>query len=423
VVKEGVSRVAWLADGKRVVVARGANFATWEELLRANPAAALKKDVIEEVRTKLLAHSKDWKAFEEATADLTEDERTRALFYLREKEDLREPLGENYQHLVDLQYSPPMCEVYEVEGKGEALAHGSVLFYGKQGRSMEMRPSPDGKYVLLTLTSYSDKPADQVDPEMFVVPTGGAAEGMPLALGSGCTYPDWIADGTGVLYLARGKGLGNRVGRLVSQRVLSGQAGSGRLLKAESLEKGSAMGAELLYDPHSRVRVVRAAGGKNDEVFVTATDVRGDGQHATIYHGSALAPAERWQDLLKEVPEGAVPNDSVQYFQPSPGGEYVAVPAEHGEVLVVKLATKEVVRVQPTAFTGKNDKLDAIPTWRNGEEVTFVRPVEGSGGTRRVVVVYSMRTGKGRVLSGSWPAAATDGWLSGLEPAPTPGLP
>jgi hypothetical protein len=66
--------------------------------------------------------------------------------------------------------------------------------------------------------------------------------------------------------------------------------------------------------------------------------------------------------------------------------------------------------VQGTAFAGSDSdklKLSSVPTWRSGDELTFVRPLAEGGEVVRHSVVDQAEV----VMSKEWPKGVTKNWL------------
>jgi hypothetical protein len=413
-----VRRAAWLPDGRRAVVVRAVTYATWAEIEKAWPDLVVAPAVADRIRAALIASKGSWDGFEASVykqrgQSLTEDQVTLALIYLRDMDKaLPAQIGDAWQLLAALSYSPEVTQVYEI-GAG-ALNAGPVLLHGPHGATTELRVAPGGKFVAMMLTAYSGK--SEASKASFVVVSKAEPrkdDDVLVLPGGGNAFVDWTPDGRSVVYMRPFGPTANAVDIATLRRQpVTGEDGAlvasdAKLAAAEDL-------AGLVFNVQSRVRV--AADGR---IFFSAMPVTLPASptdlptKATLFmvHPGRQATVQR---VVPRSAEDAV-GDAVQYFELSPDGQRVALPSDDGRVAVLTIGSGEVLQVQPTAFQGDN-RLVSLPTWRSGTELTFVRPAAAGG---REVVRYDVAGANqpAVVLSGTWDEATKHDWLD-QPPAP-----
>jgi hypothetical protein len=434
-----VQRVAWLPDGKRVVVVREASYATFKEAAVAVPGLAKTiENKAKVARAKLVASGGDEASLQDPQSPFPKDEARLIVMYLRDNDPtLRKDLGNQWDKIADMTYDIPECEVYDISD-GSARKR-STLMLGRTGWSMEVRPSPTGAAVAVTMW----EPNNETTFTM-VSPINFAPDDDAMPLGETCAYPDWSLDGKSLVYVeppkrterlapeenqektkqgpfprmpvVEGKASDVRFGTLVRQAVIGED---GKLIEDHRKLPPEEGLAGMVYEPMGRVRVA-----KDGRIFFTSREVQLPATAADLPTAQSLffiQPGKQ-ATVSRAAPRSveAMLGNQLQLFELSPDGAYVAVPSDHGQVSVLNLAKGEVQAVQPMEERGKSSgdwTLQSAPTWRSATELTFVRPPK-EGSTQREVVLHSMADGSEKVLSADWPMEARDGWLSPDQAVP-----
>lgn len=406
---EGISRVVWLPDGQRIVVASSMSFSSWEEVIKTLPDRALEAGVAEKVKAALGACRGDWKKFEELTLGIVEDQRARALLYLRDQDaNLPDVAGAVWPNVVETSYSIPICYTLDLTNPSEVKA-GPVIYHGLHGTMMELRISPKGDAAAITLTSHRDKAPESAAARLCVAPLNLGEK--PLLLGLGNKYVDWSADGRSIVYqrpiaLTLIAGSPARAGSLVRQAVMNGE---GELFSQEHLPPREEL-LQVGYDVSTRVRVMG-----DGRIYFSAAGVAGPGAPFALGETQDLwvytpgGGGERAKRLVAEASRPLV-GDDLNYFQPSPDGAYVALPFGDGRISLLTVSTGEVKAIQDLTIVGMKNELVTVPTWRGTRELTFARP-PATGGRVRELVRYAVADGATVVLSKDWDDNLRRDWL------------
>lgn len=432
-----IQRVAWLPDGKHLVVVRTAVCPTWNDVVQLVPGYSQRIRDSAAARVKLVAAGGDEAALQNPDNWNTADQARLMVLYLRDKDPtLRKDLADHWDKIADLSYDIPVCEVYDLSS-GEARKQGQTLMHGPMNWSMEVRPSPTGAAVAITMwDGKNDASFTMVSATTF----GPDDDALPV--GETCAYPDWSPDGKALFFLAPSKqqwgpltrsqditdkdrfgframlpvsgdkSADVRFGTLV-RRTLIGEDGKliehyAKLPPAEDL-------AGLVYEPMGRVRAA-----KDGRIFFTSRDVQLPATAADLPTQQSLffiQPGKQ-STVSRAAPRSveAALGNQLSLFELSPDDAFIAVPSDHGQISILNVAKGEVQRVQPIEDRTSNDwTLQSIPTWRSATELTFVRPVK-EGAAEREVVLHSLTDNSEKTLSATWPAPARDGWLT---PQPT----
>ena len=209
-----------------------------------------------------------------------------------------------------------------------------------------------------------------------------------------------------------GNNLDVRFGALVRQPVV--EADGTLVASADKLPPQEGL-VGMVYEPMGRVRVA-----KDGRIVFTARDVSLPATAADLPARPTLFFVDpgRQATVSRAAPRSveAQLGNQLQLFVLSPGGDFVAVPSDHGQVTVLNLVKGDMVNVQPVEDRQGGDwTLQSVPSWRSATELTFVKPVR-EGSAEREVVLYSMADGSEKVLSGSWPETTREGWLTPTAP-------
>ncbi|HVS70443.1 MAG TPA: hypothetical protein VHQ47_04225 [Phycisphaerae bacterium] len=419
-----IDRVAWLPDGKHIVVVRTAELATWKELVKFG--AGLTDGIPEKAkawRPKFVQAGADEAALKSLADPLFADSDARLVaMYLRDNDPaLQQDLGpDKWATLADLTYDLPICELYDVSTDTPRLT--ATLLTGAVGWTTELRPSPAGDAVAISYWNTSVKPPRAL---LFLVSTSDP-KAAPVALGEGCAYPDFTPDGKTLIYM---HSLPNPV--LADVHL----TGTDRTITSVRFTADSP-------DPHPGAIVARdiAPGATREQLLATAsydplTRIRVAADGRIFFAAQALdAPAAvsiaKDQHALYVLPKiGAAPQllapaavqtslgNQQQLFSLSPDAHYLDVPSDQGQVSVLDLQTQKVIHVQPLADRrgekGDDFSLVSVPTWRNNTEITFVR-ITQPGSLEREVVLHNMADGSDKILSAGWSDEAKEDWLTPL---------
>jgi hypothetical protein len=425
-----VQRAAWLPDGKHLALARTLSLPTWNDIekLRTGATQGI-ADNAKTARAKLVASGGDEAALQDPDDPRADDRARLTAIYLRDNDPtLKKDLAANWDKLADLSYDIPVAELYDLsapEPKKQA-----TLFYAPLGWSLELRPSPTGAAVAITLWNAKTEIAYTA-----ISATTFGPDDDVLFLGESCAYPDWSPDGKSLLFVqpptraasrnaspahhgltvplpAAAKSADVRFGTLVRQTVIDTD---GKLIEQHSKLPPEDDLAGLIYEPMGRVRAAN-----DGRIFFTSRDVQLPATAADLpttqslffIHPGKQATVSRAAPRSVEASLG----NQLSLFELSPNAAHISVPSDHGQVSVLTLATGDVQRVQPLEDrTGGDWTLQSVPSWRSPSELTFVRPVK-EGAAEREVVLHSLTDNTEKNLSATWPAPARDGWLTPSSP-------
>ncbi|HVX85588.1 MAG TPA: hypothetical protein VH253_12470 [Phycisphaerae bacterium] len=420
-----IDRVAWLPDGKHIVVVRVAELATWNELVKFG--AGLTDGIPEKAkawRQKFVQAGADEAALKALADPLFADSDARLVaIYLRDNDPaLQQDLGpDKWANLADLTYDLPICELYDVSADTPRLT--ATLLTGAVGWTTELRPAPAGGRLAIACWNTSAKPPRAL---LFLVSTTDP-KAVPVALGEGCAFPDFAPDGKTLVCMHSVPNpvladvhLGDN-DRTISKLRFTADSPDQHpgAIVARDLTTLDTAREQLLataaYDPMTRIRV--AADGR---VFFcvqalenpVAASIPKD-QHALyVLPKIGDAPA-----LI--VPPAVQPTlgNQQQLFSLSPDARYLDVPSDQGQVSVLDLQTQKVIPVQPLADhrgeKGDDFSLVSIPAWRNNTQLTFVR-ITQPGSPEREVVLHDMADDSDKILSPTWSDEARADWLTPL---------
>ncbi|HUB25209.1 MAG TPA: hypothetical protein VL992_07245 [Tepidisphaeraceae bacterium] len=402
----GVHLVRWFADSRHLLASKDIDVAKWNDLTAYLTAAQIRSvtDAAQRVRPAILNYNwstgADWGKFESDYLKGPESAKedgpifhnldSAVGVYLRDHDDgtLRDFLPPlRWMDLQDLKqsiHSIAECTV----GESEAT-WGKPLMTLPQG-PVDLRISPDGREAMIVA------PMEQQDQGngIWLVPTDGSVAPV-LVSDHAAAHPDWSVDGHYVVYVCSAPHDAD-LGVLRRARVVGDD---GSLIAKQPTTEDL---AGLAFNAETRVRCL--ADGRiffnSVEIVLPAapTDV---GQRMELF---AVDPG-RQATVMRLLTATALMQigDSAAYFEVSPDGLHVSIPDQTGTVDVVNLASGSVTRVQSKVFPipAKGDSAPIIvPTWRNNDELTFVAP--GDDG-RPQVILYSLSSNSGKVLSATWP--------------------
>ncbi len=406
----GVNVVEWMKDGKGVVVNQDVELKSWKEIEEAFPEAyvvAKNPEGLNAVRAALLSFDGDWSNVTgELMKKVNQDDRQLKwnLIYLRdhEEEALKAKLGEHWEAIAGMTWEAAVVRTYGISGNGASASEGPVLMHLVRSGEKELRVSPDGRNVAVTV---SDEKEDHT--ALTVAALDG--KGGELGLGEASLYCDWSADGKYVVYCrptgeAKMSGNQARFGTLSRQQVAGAD---GKLLSDKEVPAAEDL-VGMLYDSMLRVRVAKdgriyfVSAEVNLPVSVLDVDPK-----AQLYCVDPARPAT----VERVVPRSQLASlgDAPEFFELSPDGMRMSVPFGDGRVSVVELTSGNVEMVQAERIGQANQtNLTSVPTWRSATELTFVRP---AGEGKQEVVLYSMADKSVKVLSAGWPREVVEDWL------------
>jgi hypothetical protein len=402
---EGVSRTAWLPDGQRLAIATSLGVTGWEELVKTIPGAKANPALAEKVKAALTAAAGSWERFEVLTREIPEDDRAQALLYLRDNDPkLPDAAGALWPNVVDTSYSVPIFHLLEVSNPAEPSV-GPILFYGSQGRTLELRVAPGGEAVALTLTSHRDKSPDAVAPTLCIASTRKGEP--PLTVDLANTYVDWSADGKAIVYLRpNGNTAETAKTGTLSRQVVFGI--DGQLLTKEKLPPREDL-LQVTFHPDTRVRCI-----KDGRIFFTTPGALVDGLPASTSEKPDLyclepGPTRTLKRLITVGSRGKA-GDALQYFAPNPDGTHIALPFGDGRLSLLTVSSGEVTFIENKTLPGMKNELTSAPTWRGNTELTFPRP-PADGSRVRELVRYHIADGTAVNLSKDWPDDLRRDWL------------
>jgi len=392
-----VSRVAWLSDSQRLILARKHSEGKWTPIARAmgqERAAAL---VIQaEAAWEKLQTGAGWTGIG-GVAGLFADrdpEWQLVCIYLRERygDALQSKLDASQWNGVVLQ-SAEIQELVMARIEGETIVIGTQLYEGIDEIS-DFRISPGDKAVAFVAELAQGKSKDA---RLWVVPVDASTP--QLVAERVAAYPDWAADARSLVYV-QASGVSSdddlRLGTLVRRKVLDAAGRIQLQSEPESL-------AGLMFSEQTRIRCLRDGrilfNALEVSLPLTADDF-GDEQEQLF----AIDPS-RQATLVRMIPrrQQADLSKSLTFFEVSPDERQVLVGDINGNIGVLTLATGEVEQVQQ----GTNENLQGAPTWRIDGEFSYTRRTRQESGEKavRAVEIVLRSGGNEKVLSQTWPDA------------------
>ncbi len=414
------STVAWMPDGKKVVIIRRLHLTTWKEFHEALPDFAVKDR--DSVRKELLAYAGDPAKVVPSIAETLHKEQDQimpALLQLRDTEaaTLQPQLGDRWKELSDLSCELGIGQVMNL-ANGKATPEKPLISSTHSlGELVGLRVSPTGKTVVFAIAPEHNEGGDKQQAVTLVAEATDGSTQEDVYLGKTAWFSDWSPDGRYLVYI---KPLGDitgkdeaHLGMLVRREIVNEQ---GKLWTTNTLPEEEEL-VGLLYQGQSRVRVL-----KDGRIFFVAMEVNLPTTLVDIDTAPTLYSFQpgKQATVTRVIPRSATGvGDLIQFFEISPDMTRVSIPSEDGQVSILDLATGKVVTAQgiPTKSGGNGWKLSSVPTWRSATELTFVKP---AGEDQHEVVLYSVTDQSEKILSATWPQEVRDQWLTQKQAATKP---
>jgi len=395
VLVKNAARVAWMPGGKSFLITTTLSFKTWSDFATASGATA-DVAVLEGIRKALVTDDNA------ALRSLPQDVLRRAALYLRDNEPRLTALMEdaNCAMKPDELYEPVVCQRFSmVDGKA---TNGTVIFWGAEGHTLEMRVNHAGTYVAITQTTYEDR--GEHPPRLFVVPSE-PKPGHPqlLDLGISSAYPDWEPSDNSVVYFTRDEG-----GDILCRQQVLDERGD---LHAQ--DWGHEELATVLFDGQARIRCAPDGRIYFSALEVTLPVARRD--RPTQTNLFVIQPDCR-AIVTRVMPrrEHEEVKDS-HLFELSPDGTKIAIFFDEGRVAVLNVASSFLTHMQGLSLEPFNSEGDAytMPSWRSNSELTFVRPgKEGLEVVRSDIEAVQPHV---VILSAMWSHEVKGKWLRNNE--------
>ena len=389
----GVYRAAWLADSRRLVLARSRpinDYATLAALLGPERSRALanKAEIV----------WREWQSSPKGefnSAFGPDDDLGAIVVYLREHygEALRKKAAEDPSddpHTID-ELAADWHSIVVARLDGDRLEMSAPLMEGLT-QIQDLRPAPSGSAVaFVSHLELSGTPGNVLG--ILVEPTGGSA--LPVLVASyTAAHPDWTPDSRALVYLksatdhAAGSDL--QLGALVERGVLDA---AGHIHLAEKPEDL----AGLIFQENNRVRCLR-----DGRILFDAAEFHLPLAESGHTRGEQLFALDRTKaspvlsPLIRADQFRRVPNELTS-FEISPDEKQVLFP-DGANVEVLTLASGGVDRLALGAVDDSSDKTNPpLPAWRRAGELCYLKKI----GSRTEVV---LRAGNNEtILSRSWP--------------------
>jgi hypothetical protein len=393
----GVSKAAWFADSKQLVLVVRRELTGFSSLSAALGPERTKElgEVAEIVWQQLQAPAGPLDAGDRifvltglgATFADTDDVETAIGWYLLEhhRDAIRQKLGEE----ADLDELPPITVNSLVVARliDDRLELGRPL-YSDIDRFMEIRPAPAGQAV--AFVTATDVGIEGTILTTRVVGTDGAETALIVDTETGSHF-DWGSDGRSLWYFQAldERDLGKESwGVLTERKVLDAdgeielaESGSSRVrvpFSRESRVRSLADGRVMFNAPELRLPAVLAGEPTPDHEQLFAFDRK----RSTL---TALVPTEHLADLPP----------SLAVFEPGPDADHFLIGGGHGDVWLICISDDRLEHVETGFEVGD---IVPMPSWRTSDEFLYVR----KAATRAEFVLR--RGDAERILSADWPA-------------------
>ncbi|ACB74823.1 hypothetical protein [Opitutus terrae] len=400
-----VSRVAWLGDSQRLVLARRHTEATWSGL-----AAAMSPDEVREIVARAeiawqkLQSGAGWSRLGGA-AGLFSDQDPMGKFvgiYLRDQrgQTLRPQLtADEWDDL-----SRQTAEVHELTVariEREQIVLGPTLSRGIE-EIIEIRVSPGDRAVAFVSEAALTKPKES---RLRIALLDGNAPAQ-LVSERVAAQPDWTTDGRSLVYFQAAGAASNddlRLGTLIRRDVLD-SSGAIRISSDQSYLAG------WIFSEQTRVRCLR-----DGRILFNAAEISlpiaaedyGE-QREQLF---ALDPV-RQSTLVRMIPRKQQEDlpKGLAFFEVSPDEQQVLFGDLSGQVCVLTLASGAVDYVQQP----EKQNLQGAPVWRNDGSFTYTRRTPAKHGQKpaRAAEVVLRRGRAETVLSATWPDEVVNALVS-----------
>jgi len=421
-------QAAWMPDGKRVVVLHGKELKTWKEIEAAFPdeAAEAKKkadnmvlhikakaDEVVQAIQESIRQSKwsDGAASRGRTAREMFNSFGLTFFYLRDEkpETIKGELAAVWEYARRHSIMQRMVRLYDVSGP-EAKAGAMVTTWVS-----ESMPDTIAGYDMFRVSPTGHAVAIAGHDGLIVAATDGSGVRMK---NKDANSPDWTADGKYLVYITT-TGEGKGMETLARRKMVDDQGEFLKKgLKLEELPKEEELVA-LMSGGFPRVRML-----KDGRILFSAFDI----PMPTVLPVSWQDAGAEWTpvlfafnpedrklsrlmspEMVKAIREDLAENDIMLLADVSPDGKRVSLFGQFGRVMVMEVETSKLHRLQQEPMAEKTSGFVSLPSWRTGEELTFVRPRADKKGNE--VVRYHLASKEVTVISGDWPMEVKEGWL------------
>jgi hypothetical protein len=388
-----VTRVAWLNDSQRLVLATAEGISEWKAIVQEiGPAKEQEISAAAEAVWKNLQAGTPWKEAEKQSEVHDSDV---LCIYLRERHGNELPSKVDAEAWEQIKKSEAaLCRLVAARIEGGKIALGAVLHHGL-GQYKEIRPAADGKAVAFVV----EEPLVQNECYRLLVTSLEAPQPIEVARNVAFS-PDWTPDGQALAYLqaAAGQSEGKTplpvLGTLVLQKVISADGKIAAETNPESL-------AGCIFSVEMRVRCLRDGRILFNAVEFSLPIAKADfgGEHDQLF---AIDP-KRQSTLARLIPrrdEHQLPK-GLAFFEVSPDERRVLFGTYKGAVSVLTLESGAVQQIQPAG-----EDLQGAPQWRNADEFSYVRRRQAKPGEKpeREWDLVLRRGEQETVLSRGWPA-------------------
>ncbi|MCB1229484.1 MAG: hypothetical protein KDN19_04420 [Verrucomicrobiae bacterium] len=406
-----VSELAWLPDGRGVVVHQTGHARDWSAIREQLPTEERETiealaDRLPEVLEALVVIHGESTDFETLLTSLVPDEflisvAAFQLAWAKDPDGVKASLQKAPQALAelddidddDLRFGVNQIALVSLNEERTAFEDSSLILRSLRD-CQTLRVSPDGNRLAVG-RKVGDH--DEIDLEIIDLP-GGARH--PLVKGITPAF-DWSREGDSLVFLTPLSGEGSRLMRL--QRASADTAS-----KKENNTPETEQLATVLVPFSPRVAVL-----PDDRVLFSGQPVTLPSAGADPNEQPRLftVPAHGGPVVTVPTPEGALPMN-LGYFVPSPDGRRVAVVESETDAVAVVDLTGGKSQLISSPHLGW--KCRTLPGWKSDGEMSYaeVDPVSGKISWR---LWREGETGS-RNLSEDWPPDSLNEWLEKKEP-------
>ncbi len=414
----GVTRVAWLSDSQRMVLARSHEESKWSPIARAMSQTRAEALVAQALATwQKLQTGSSWGG-DTGVASLFAGrhfEWNLICIYLREHygEILHSKLdADQWEEVAKRTVKIHRLVMARIESAGDKIAIGTQLYEGIDEIS-NVRVSPDDKAIaFVTLL----EPENSSISRLWIVPVGASNAQL---VAENVFGSDWTGDSRSLAYVQiPGMDFIDKLplGVLVQREVLDADGKIQLQSNGKNLAFGLSLFSNLLWEGCSEgnampIRIRCLQDGRilfnAQELSLPATMDDGFDGRSQLF---AFDPT-RQATLVRLIPRSEqekVPH-SLAFFEVSPSEKQVLFGDCSGNVGVFTLSTGKVEQVQK----GGEDTTGAVgaPVWRTEAEFAYTRRTPEKHGEKsaRAGEVVLRRGTEETVLSRSWPDEMVNG--------------
>ncbi len=393
----------WFPDSRRLAVVHATKAKRWSEvgeLFGLEQAGEIEK-LAKALRDRVMAYQGNWDDFEiDPEEKFPSAIEIAAVVYLRDNlpAGLAEKFGDKWEDVEELQLDIWHLQVFTL--RDDQLTPGRVLVRTFNQISRP-RVAPNSRNVALLAPTANGN--DETVGLRVVSVEGGelrsAAEFVALGY-------DWSPDGRSLACVrteaSRDQGDNIQLGSLTTIRVAEKD---GKLL-TEPEQRNDRVG--LLFNRLLSVRWLPDGrllfSGVEATLPATTQDMP---QEWSLFVLDPRTPASVLRVLGRDLAEPV--EASVPMFEVSPDGRRVLLPGPGGKVILYEFSSGG-----STSLVEQDDpegKLRSLPSWRNEEQLCFVRPTQPQAGVPHRSEVVLWKDGEVLSLSGAWPTEMVEGWL------------